>query len=148
MAARFRVATRATGIRRQVYVHVYDDREQMARAHHEGRGRVYDEARDGDTAGGLAVQTRAGWRWPRPDPGPVLVMRLWTGQLDIRTVAHESTHAANSLYFMDRMKGWDTRARSVLFGDDEPICYAVGDLTEDILGHLHHRGLLTDKERP
>lgn len=143
IVARFRVATRATGQRRQVYVHVYDDREQMARAHHEGHGRRYDPVRDGNTAGGLAVQS-AGYRWPRPDPGPVLVMRLWTGYLNIRTVAHEATHAATTLYFMDCMQGWDTRARAVLYGDDEPICYAVGSITEDVLEHLHRLDLLND----
>ena len=35
MIQRFRVATRATGIRRQVFVHIYEDRDELARRHTE-----------------------------------------------------------------------------------------------------------------
>ena len=144
MVARFRVATRAssdnTGIRRNVYVHVYDDREKMARAHAAARARNYDPA--DDVAGGMAMQTTHGFRWPSPDPGPVLVIRLWTGQITTRTIAHEAAHAAAAIFFMDHMRGWDSRARAVLIGDHEPLAYAVGDITSDIVANLYRLKLL------
>lgn len=28
----------------------------------------------------MATQTSSGFSWPSPDPGPVLVIRLWTGR--------------------------------------------------------------------
>lgn len=140
MVARFRVATRASGRRRQVYVHVYDDQQQMARAHTEARGREYDPA--DDIGGGMATQTSAGFSWPAPDPGPVLVIRLWTGQLTTSTVAHEATHAGAVIYFLDVMPGWDSRARGILLGNHEPLAYAVGDITSDIIAGLYRHGLL------
>ena len=140
MIARFRVATRASGPRRQVYVHVYDDQQQMARAHMEARGREYDPA--ADIGGGMATQTQTGFSWPSPDPGPVLVIRLWTGQLTTRTIAHEATHAGAVIYFLDSMSGWDSRARGILLGNNEPMAYAVGDITADIIAGLYRLGLL------
>lgn len=141
MVARFRVATRASGRRRQVYVHVYDDQEQMARAHTEAREREYDPAED--IGGGMATQTSSGFSWPSPDPGPVLVIRLWTGQLTTRTIAHEATHAGAVIYFLDAMPGWDSRARGILLGDNEPMAYAVGDITSEIIAGLYRHRLLT-----
>lgn len=140
MVARFRVATRASGRRRQVYIHVYDDQQQMARAHTEARGRQYDPA--DDIGGGMATQTSSGFSWPSPDPGPVLVIRLWTGQLTTRTIAHEATHAAAVIYFLDVMAGWDSRARGILLGNHEPMAYAVGDITADIIAALYRHRLL------
>lgn len=140
MIARFRVATRASGRRRQVYVHIYDDQAQMAWAHTEARGREYDPT--DDIGGGMATQTASGFPWPSPDPGPVLVIRLWTGQLTTRTIAHEATHAAAVIYFLDVMAGWDSRARGILLGNHEPMAYAVGDITADIIARLYGLGLL------
>lgn len=140
MIARFRVATRATGIRRQVWVHVYDDQQQMAKAHTEARGKVYDPK--DDIGGGVVYQTTHGFPWPQPDPGPVLVMRLWTKQLTTRTVAHEATHAAAAMFFMDCLAGWDSRARAVLLGDHEPLAYAVGDISSEVISNLYRLGLL------
>jgi hypothetical protein len=140
MVARFRVATRASGRRRQVQVHVYDDRAQMAQAHMEARGREYDPT--ADIGGGMATQTTSGFSWPAPDPGPVLVVRLWTGQLTTRTIAHEATHAAAVIYFLDSMAGWDSRARGILLGNHEPMAYAVGDITSDIIAALYRHRLL------
>lgn len=94
----------------------------------------------GEVAGGMATQTTHGFHWPRPDPGPVLVIRLWTGQLTTRTIAHEATHAAAVIFFLDHMAGWDSRARRVLLGDNEALCYAVGDITADIIQQLYKRG--------
>lgn len=137
MVARFRVATRASGIRRQVWVHVYDDREQMARAHQAQRGREYDP--DDDIAGGVAY---GGFPWPRPDGLPIVVMRLWTGQLTTRTVAHEATHAATAFYFMDCIPGWDSRARTHLLGAEEPLAYMIGDLTSEVIAALYRFKLI------
>src|SRR5687768_1461752 len=117
---RFRVATRASGIRRQVWVHVYEDREEMVRAHQKHRGQEYTA--EHNIAGGVAL---GGFRWPKPDPGPIVVMRLWTGQLTTRTVAHEATHAAAPFYFMDCIPGWNSRARTSLTGDNEPLAYLI-----------------------
>lgn len=136
---RFRVATTATGPRRQIWVHVYEDRDEMARAHETARGRVLDP--NNVIAGGVVCQQ--GYRWPKPDPTPVIVMRLWTGQLTTRTIAHEATHAAALLFFMDCVRGWDSRARPYLMGDNEPLAYAVGDISSDVIGHLYRLGLLT-----
>lgn len=133
---RFRVATRATGIRRQVFVHVYDNREQMHEAHEIARNKPYDPTHD--VGGGLAVQQ--GFRWPRPEVTPIIVMRLWDGQLTTRTIAHEATHAAAYLYFMDSVPGWNSRARTALLGDHEPLAYAVGDLTAEVVKQLYAHG--------
>lgn len=149
MIDRFRVATRAAeynreaqraGIRRAVYVHIYDDRNEMARAHARALGRVIE--RLDEVAGGMAAQTTHGFRWPSPDPGPVLVIRLWTGQLTTRTIAHEATHAAAVIYFLDHLDGWESRARGIMLGNNEPLCYAVGDITADIVQQLYKRGHL------
>ena len=139
MVARFRVATRATGHRRQVFVHVYDDREELARAHAAARDRPYDEHED--TAGGVVIQQ--GFRWPKPEVTPITVMRLWTGQLTTRTIAHEAVHAAAPFHFMDCTPGWDSRARPLLMGDNEPLAYAVGDISADVSANLYRIGLLT-----
>ncbi|ARC55992.1 hypothetical protein AS850_02750 [Frondihabitans sp. 762G35] len=138
MVARFRVASRATGIRRQVFVHVYDDRQEMARAHTEARKMKYDPT--ANIGGGLAVQQ--GYRWPRPDVTPIVVMRLWVGQLTTSTVAHEAVHAATTFFFMDCVPGWDSRARSVLLGDDEPLAYLVGDIASAVIAKLYENRLL------
>ncbi|WP_146067348.1 hypothetical protein [Arthrobacter sp. SX1312] len=138
MVARFRVATRASGIRRQVWVHVYDDVDELARAHNKDRGRPYDP--DEDIGGGLA--SVGGWHWPQPDPGPVLVMRLWTKQLTTRTVAHEATHAAAVLFFADHVGGWDSRARTFFLGDNETLAYLIGDITSEVIGGLYRLHLL------
>lgn len=138
IVARFRVATRATGHRREVEVLVYDDREQMARAHCDHRGIEYQP--DDDIGGGLAF--RGGWWWPTPDPYPIVVMRLWTGQLSNRTVAHEATHAASLFFFTDYVKGWESRARSYLMGDHEPLAYAIGDITSEVVRMLYKKRLL------
>ena len=74
MIERFRVATRATGIRRQVFVHIYEDRDELARRHTEARNMPYDP--EADIAGG--VVTQQGFHWPTPDYTPIIVMRLWT----------------------------------------------------------------------
>ncbi len=133
MLARFRVATTATGVRRQVWVFVFDDLDELRRSHAAAHGRDYDP--DDDVAGSVVIQQ--GFRWPSPDPGPVIVMRLWTGQLTASTIAHEATHVATALYFMDSIAAWDTRARTVLMGAHEPLAYVVGDLTERINDRLH-----------
>ncbi|MFF7293213.1 hypothetical protein ACFY9N_11845 [Microbacterium sp. NPDC008134] len=134
---RFRVATRASGIRRQVWVHVYEDREEMAKAHQAHRGQEYDPA--ADIAGGVAM---GGFPWPRPDRTPIVVMRLWTGQLTTRTVAHESTHAAAAFFFMDCIPGWDSRARPYLVGNHEPLAYMIGDLTSEVIAALYRFDLI------
>ncbi|WP_114589412.1 hypothetical protein [Microbacterium arborescens] len=135
---RFRVASRATGVRRQVEVLVYDDRLELARAHAADRGYEFDP--EDDVAGGVVI--RSGFAWPRPDPGPIVVMRLWTGQLTTRTVAHESTHAAAAFFFMDSVPGWDSRARSVLIGNHEPLAYLIGDFSSEVIRNLYRVGLL------
>lgn len=136
MIARFRVATTATGQRRQVYVHIYDDRDELARRHCADRNQPYDPS----VAGGVSV--RGGWHWPKPDPQPLLLMRLWTGQLTTRTIAHESLHAAAILTFMDVMPGWDSRQRTLLLGDNEPLAYTVGDLTAEVIASLYRMRLI------
>ncbi|KQQ22547.1 hypothetical protein ASF48_05015 [Rathayibacter sp. Leaf299] len=136
---RFRVATTATATRRQVWVHVYEDRQEMARAHTTARDMPYDP--DNDIHGGVVCQQ--GFHWPSPQPGPVIVMRLWTGQLTTRTIAHEATHAATILFFMDYIRGWDSRARPYLMGDNEPLAYAIGDISADVIAHLYRLGLIT-----
>jgi hypothetical protein len=136
IVARFRIASRATGIRRQVHVLVYDDREELARSHHRDRQRPYND----DTAGGVVI--RQGFKWPQPDPGPIVVMRLWTGQLTTRTIAHESTHAAAAFHFMDCVPGWDSRARAVLVGNHEPLAYLIGDFTAEVVRNLYRLRLL------
>lgn len=133
IVARFRIASRATGIRRQVEVLVYDDREQMARAHCAHRGIQYDP----DVGAGVAYR---GFHWPKPDPQPVVVMRLWTGQLSTRTISHESTHCAAAFFFMDGVAGWNSRARTVLMGNHEPMAYLVGDFTASIVDRLFKLG--------
>jgi hypothetical protein len=149
MIDRFRVATRAAeyrpeaqaaGIRRNVYVHIYDDREELAHAHAAALGK--DPATLGDMAGGQATQTTHGFPWPKPDPGPVLVIRLWNQQLTTRTIAHEATHAAAAIFFMDHLPGWEARARGIYLGDNEALCYAVGDITSEIVRMLYKRGHL------
>lgn len=134
--ARFRVATTATGRRRQVHVHVYRDRGTLARRHCAARGRPYDP----DVHGGVTIT--GGWHWPHPDPQPPIVMRLWTGQLTTRTIAHEALHAAALLHMMDVMPGWDSRQRALLIGDNEPLAYAVGDITADVVTNLYRLRLL------
>ncbi len=71
-------------------------------------------------------------------------MRLWTAQLSTRTIAHEATHAATAFFFMDSVSGWDTRARSVLIGDHEPLAYLVGDITADTIRNLYRHGYFKD----
>jgi hypothetical protein len=134
MVARFRVATRATGRRREVYVHVYDDQEELARAHAKTRGREYNP--DDDVAGGVSTMTM-GYHWPHPDGEIWQVMRLWTGQLTTRTIAHEATHAAACMVMYDAMNGWDARLRTFLNGDNEAMAYAVGDITAEVVLNLY-----------
>lgn len=138
MIERFRVATRASGIRRQVFVHIYDDLEQLKREHCKARDVTYDP--DADIAGG--VVTQQGFRWPTPEYTPIVVMRLWTGQLTTKTVAHEAVHAASTFYFMDGIPGWDSRARTFLMGDHEMLAYLVGDITSDVIKQLYKLKLL------
>lgn len=140
MVARFRVATKATGIRRQVYVHVYDDREEMQRAHAAAQGVPFDPSET--VAGGVAQQQ--GYRWPRPVAGPVVVMRLCTEHLSTWVIAHEAVHCATSFFFMDCAR-WDTRLRSVFTGTgaDEPLAYTVGDIASEVIGRLYPLGLLS-----
>ena len=136
MSARFRVATRATGHRRQVWVHVYDDRDELCRQHAKDRHHPYDP----DVHGG--VVSRGDYHWPEPDPGPVVIMRLWTGQLTTKTVAHESVHAAAMFVFMDVMKGWNSRARPLLLDNNEELAYAVGDIASETIRNLYRLRLL------
>lgn len=138
MIERFRVATRASGIRRQVFVHIYDDREELAREHCKARERPYDPA--ADIAGGVVIQQ--GFPWPSPVYTPIIVMRLWTGQLTTKTVAHEAVHAAAALYFMDGIPGWHSRARAHLIGDHEMLAYLVGDITSEVVRNLYRLKLL------
>lgn len=133
MIGRFRIASRASGVRRQIFVHVYDDREEMARAHTEARNMPYDP--DADIAGG--VVTQQGYPWPAPEVTPIIVMRLWTGQLTTKTVAHESVHAAAPIFFMDGIPGWHSRARAHLIGDHEMLAYLVGDFTSEVIRNLY-----------
>jgi len=137
--ARFRVATCATGKRRQVYVHVYDDRLDMARAHAAARRKPFDEA--STVLGGVAIQQ--GYRWPSPDVTPPVVMRLCTDHLTSNVIAHEAVHCATSFYFMDCVPGWESRARTTYIGDHEPLAYCVGEITSDVIAGLHRRGLVT-----
>lgn len=139
MIHRFRIATRASGTRRQVFVHIYDDQEELARQHCKARDRQYDPA--ADIAGGVVIQQ--GFRWPKPEYAPVIVMRLWTGQLTTRTIAHEAVHAAAPLYFMDGIPGWDSRARAFLVGDHEMLAYLVGDISAEVIKQLYKLRLLT-----
>lgn len=136
MIDRFKVATRATGTRREVYVHIYDDRAELARAHAEARGKTYTP--EEDIAGGLSTMTR-GYHWPNPVGEVWLVMRLWTEQLTTRTIAHEATHAAACMVMFDSMAGWDSRLRTFLNGDNEPMAYAVGDITAEVVRMLYER---------
>lgn len=138
MIHRFRVATTASGIRRQVFVHVYDDREELVKAHCKAREREYEP--NSDIAGGVVIQQ--GFPWPSPDTTPIIVMRLWTGQLTTKTVAHEAVHAAAPIYFMDGIPGWDSRARAFLIGDHEMLAYLVGDITSDVIRNLYKVKLL------
>jgi hypothetical protein len=115
---------------------IYDDKTELGIAHHRDRQKPFDE----DTAGGVVI--RSGFHWPKPDPQPVVVMRLWTGQLTTRTVAHEATHAAAAFYFMDCTPGWDSRARAMLMGDHEPLAYLIGDLTSEVIANLYRLRLL------
>lgn len=136
---RFRVATRASGVRRQVWVHVYDDRAAMHRAHYKALGKPYDP--DEDVAGGVVFT--GDWHWPRPTNGrPIVTMRLWAGQLTTRTIAHESLHAAAAIYFADVMAGWDSRQRTLLSGDNEPLAYLVGDIAAEVVAGLYRLGRL------
>lgn len=137
MIDRFKVATRATGYRREVFVHIYDDREEMAKAHQRMRGKTYRP--EDDIAGGVASLTR-GYHWPHPDGEVWLVMRLWTGQLTTRTIAHEATHAAACMVMFDALPGWDSRLRTFLNGDNEVLAYAVGDISADVISKLYSRG--------
>jgi hypothetical protein len=136
---RFRVATRATGYRREVFIHIYDDREELAKAHQAMRGEPYVPG--SDVAGGVTSGTR-GYHWPHPDGEVWLVMRLWTGQLTTRTIAHEATHAAACMVLFDSMRGWDSRLRTFLNGDNEPMAYAVGDFTAEVIASLYRLRLL------
>lgn len=142
MIARFRVATRATGVRRTIHVHVYDDRDELRSAHAKYRDREPVE-----DVGGAVVIT-SGFRWPRPETQPGIVMLLWTGQLTTRTIAHEATHAAAYLAFMDDLTGWDSRARTYLIGDHEPMAYAVGDIASEVIRNLYRLRLLPVLDRP
>jgi hypothetical protein len=139
MIARFRVATRATGTRREVFVHVYDDREELARAHAKTRHREYKP--EDDVAGGVSTMTM-GYHWPHPDGEVWQIMRLWTEQLTTRTIAHEATHAAACLVMYDSMPGWNARLRTFLNGDNEPMAYAVGDITADVIAALYRLKIL------
>lgn len=137
MIDRFKVATRATGNRREVFVHVYDDREELARAHAVTRGKEY--VQDNEVAGGVSTMTK-GYHWPKPDGEVWTIMRLWTGQLTTRTIAHEATHAAACMVMYDAMPGWDSRLRTFLNGDNEAMAYAVGDISAEVTRLLYERG--------
>jgi len=138
MLARFRVATTATGIRRQVFVHIYQHQHEMAEAVKNARG---EEPPHGVTIGG-ALDIQQSYQWPQPEQAPIVVMRLWIGQLTAHIVAHEATHAAAAFYFMDCVRSWDSRARHHLRGDHEPLAYLVGDITSEVNDGLHRLGLL------
>lgn len=139
MIDRFKVATRATGMRREVYVHIYDDRQELAKAHARDRGRPW--LADSDVAGGVATLTK-GYHWPRPDGEIWTVMRLWAGQLTGRTIAHEAVHAGCCMVMYDSLPGWDSRLRTFLNGDNEVLAYAVGDIASEVTRMLYRRGHL------
>lgn len=69
-------------------------------------------------------------------------MRLWTGQLTTRTIAHEATHAAACMVMYDALPGWDARLRTFLNGDNEAMAYAVGDIAAEVTAQLYRHRLL------
>lgn len=119
-----------------MWVHVYDDRDELRAMHAKYRGCAPHD----DIAG--AVVFTQGFRWPAPVPGPIVVMLLWTEQLTTRTIAHEATHAAAGFAFMDDVRGWDSRARAYLMGNHEALAYTVGDISSEVVRHLYRLKLL------
>lgn len=133
---RFQVATRVTGCRRVVQVHVYEDLEELRAA----TQRQWTTSVGHSTAG--ATCTSFDSVLPAPKHGhTVAVIRLWTEQLDTRTIAHEVTHAAMHIYFLDRLKQF-SRAHPHMHIGNEDVAYMVGDMTSDVVQHLYRIGLL------
>lgn len=134
MILRFPVATRATGARRVVQVHLYDDVDELRAATNAQLPAA------GTNADAAATCTSFGTMVPAPRHGhTVAVIRLWVGQLTVRTIAHEVTHAAMHIYMMDRVRLY-SRAWSHVHVSNEPVAYMVGDLSSDIIARLQLAG--------
>lgn len=132
---RFSVSSRATGVRRSVLVHVYEDREALLAA---ANAFGFPEQ---SAPGGLTHS----FGYPHPAPEHLrhmALIRLHRGQLDSNTIAHEAAHAALHIYFGDCAK-WHSRARAHVTGNNEPLAYLIGDLTGAIHFKLHELGLTT-----
>lgn len=137
---RFQCSTTASGRRRTVQVHVYDDVERMRRAASQWRAKPdshYDRA-EGVTH---CVERR---RY-EPDGTVVIhpsagIIRLWTGRLTTEVVAHEAAHMACGIYRMDH-NGNDPNED---MEDEEVLCYLVGELTRGIVNGLYRHGVWSD----
>ncbi|MDR6794383.1 hypothetical protein J2X12_002880 [Pseudarthrobacter oxydans] len=133
---RFQVATRATGFRRVVQVHVYEDLDELRAA----TQRQWTTSEGHSDA--AATCTSFDSLLPAPEHShTVAVIRLWTGQLTTRTVAHEVTHAAMHIYFLDRLRQYAQARRHLHIGNEE-IAYMVGDMSSDVIERLYRLGLL------
>ncbi len=133
---RFRVSSRATGVKRGALVHVYPDKPSLLAA-----ARAWGtEVNEADTG---AITHSFGYSWPAsPSLRNMALIRLHVDQLDSNTIAHEATHAAMHIYFAD-CAGWESRARAHMTGANEEIAYLIGDLTGALHFQLHKRGLKT-----
>lgn len=134
MIHRFQVATSVTGFRRVVQVHLYDDVEKMRAA------TCAQLPSPGGHAEAYGTCTSFGTRVPAPEHAhTVAVIRLWTGQLTVQTIAHEVSHAALHIYMMDKIRR-HSRAWPHIHVANEPLAYMVGNMTSDVVDRLQKAG--------
>jgi hypothetical protein len=131
---RFQVATSVTGSRRVVQVHLYDDVDDMRAATQAQLPSPHGHG------GAYATCTSFGTPVPAPKHGhTVAVIRLWTGQLTVQTIAHEVSHAALHIYMMDKIRR-HSRAWPHIHVANEPLAYMTGNLTSDVISRLQGAG--------
>jgi len=130
----FSVGTSHTGARRFVQVHLYDDVDKLRAAAHKQLPTSHEYA------AATATCTSFGTPVPAPKHGhTVAVIRLWTGQLNVRTIAHGVAHAAMHIYMMDAIRR-HSRAWPHIHVANESVAYLVGDLSSDIIARLQGAG--------
>lgn len=137
----FQVSTRHTGVLRVVKVRVYPDRKAFYAEYVRLMGKPLEELtkdHPGQDIDGLCI-SRNGWvdRDPRAHQATIL---LFEPTVTAAIIAHEVTHAAMHLYFVDRVRN-SARAAAHMSIANEPVAYMVGDMFKTITNRLISEGI-------
>lgn len=131
----FRISSRATGERRFVTVHVYDEQEAMLRDAERYNGHEHDPRVAAVTQGFTRISIAAdGSETARYTP----IVRLHRGALGTAVIVHELNHAAVGIYG-STLHG-DELAADLLDHANETLAYLASDLTWKLVDLLYGAG--------